>query len=434
VLLGLSAWGWIALFRNAPRGRSAALLVVAAICARLWAVTLAPAWSEDVFRFVYEGRVALLRGPMFPFVHAPAEAPFLDLPPELLDAAWLRINHAAIPTLYPPLTQAVLVLGVLLGGLIPLKLALVLAELAACAVVAKISRPAALAMLACPLAISEIAREGHAESLVMLGIAIGAAYWGRPRLSALGFAIAALAKLVGAIPLVLVARAAPRRAWPALILAAAAFAPYALGSSAGLELYAESWRSGDGAFALISAATEAVMGGTWARVGEDTITRDAVARAVVAVVFAALFALRLRKRPGIEDAALVLLLLLLLSPTLHPWYALWLLPFAVLVPRWAPPMLWLIAAAPLLHHPGWLALEDGVWRELPGLLALVHLPAWALLLAIVVRAPRSSRPRRPKIVVRARRSSRPRRPKDGMVAQCLSRPPPSSPSTRDASS
>lgn len=403
--------------------------VLAALGARLWALLLPPAYSEDVFRYIYEGRLTLVYGPMFPFLHPPAEGPALGIPPALLDATWLRVNHASIPTIYPPLSQLVFTagaaLGELLGGhhLVALKGLLVSAELLAIAAVARVSRAAGLLMLTSPLAIVEVAREGHGDALTVLGLALGAAALAQPetlgaaravRRAAVGFALAALAKLVGVVPLgVLLLRsrvgttAAPtssaaipgaagpphsddlglpsvwargRALLPGVLLVSLTALPYLAGGTTALRSYSTAWRSGDGAFTLILWGVQALMGGDWTRVAEVTLTAHQVARALTVVGLLVSAALLLPRAPRMLDkAGLSLLLVLLWSPSVHVWYVLWLLPFWALRTWGAGAMAALLVLAPLLHHPGWLALTTDTWTDVPWVRALVHVPAWALL-------------------------------------------------------
>lgn len=408
--------------RSRPHGGSAEggaltgpliALVVAALAARVWALLLPPAYSEDVFRYVYEGRLTQLYGPLFPFMHPPAEGPALGVPPELLDATWLRVNHASIPTIYPPLSQLVFTagaaLGDLLGGrhLVALKALLVGAELLAVAAVARVSRRAGLLMLTCPLLIVEVAREGHGDALTVLGLALGAAALAQPevrgaaqavRRAAVGFALAALAKLVGVAPLLVLLLPRPstsgaaepaaaltltaraRALAPGLALLSLTALPYLAGGTTALRSYSTAWRSGDGAFTLILWVVQAAMGGDWTRVADVTLTAHQVSRALTLVGLVASAALLLPRAPRtLDKAGISLLLVLLWSPSVHVWYVLWLLPFWALGTWGAGAMGVMLVLAPLLHHPGWLALTTDTWTDVPWVRALVHVPTWALL-------------------------------------------------------
>jgi hypothetical protein len=363
----------------------------------------APAFSDDVFRYVYEGRVVWVHGPAFPFLHPPADAPALGVPAHLLDEAWLRINHPHITTIYPPLAQVVFAaaggLGELFGApLLWLKLFLLAADLGtqaiSMALLARQGRPIALSLswALCPLVVFEIAREGHADSASALGLALGiyAFSLARPRLGYAGFALAALAKLNGLVAMAAALRSTRRGALIGLGLASLLAVPFLLaGEHAGFGLgqYATRWKSGDGLFSLVLLAAEAIIGGEWRRLTESglTITKHELARVITALIGAALAFVVLRRPAPMEEiprrAGLLLLGLLLIAPTLHPWYVVWVLPFVVLEGFPARRAILALAfLAPLLHHPSWVALSTGEWTDVPWVRALVHLPVWALLL------------------------------------------------------
>lgn len=414
----LSVLGWLGLVhlarRDALRGRFLVGVVAVAILARGVALALTPAFSEDVFRYVYEGRLVWVLGPGAPFAHAPAAGPTLGLPPALIDEAWLRINHPEISTIYPPFAQLVFAvaggLGDLFGGghLLLLRALLVLADLGTWGLLAKalrkLGRPAAESLTwgACPLVILEVAREGHADSLSALGLALGLYGFvaARPRLGYVGWAVAALAKLNGLVVLPAAVRTTRRGLGAALALCTLLAVPWLLaGSDAGRGLgeYATRWRAGDGAFTVLLAVAEAALGGDWTRIGEITVTKHQLARVFTAGLFglAALVVLA-PAAPKVRvptRAGTLLLLLLLLSPTLHPWYLLWVLPFATAADRFTgrAPVLWLVSVAAALHHPGWLELVDGHWADLGAVRAAVHVPAWALWAVCLVRARRAPR-------------------------------------------
>lgn len=403
--------GWVWLLRAAHLGRmdrrDAATLIALAAALDALAVARPPGLSDDVFRHVYEGRVVWVMGPAFPFLHPPELAPRLGVPLDLLDAAWLRINHADIASIYPPLAALVFALaagaGDLAGGhhLLVLKALLAGAGLAAVAVLrGAIDGPAraeaAVLALASPL-VFEAAREGHADALAVLGLAVLVRGFARDehRLGAAGLGLATLAKLNGVALLPAAARATRRGLWIALLAIAVSAVPFALaglGATSGLPAYASVWRAGDGAFSLISGMVEAMLGGSWRRIGPWTVTRDAVARILAAAVFG-LAAVAILRRPFAprdvpERAGLLLLLLLLLAPTLHPWYLAWLLPFIPFARAARRAMIALILLSPLLHHPAWLELLRGEWTDLWEIRAMVHVPVWLLLGRDLVRAPR----------------------------------------------
>ncbi|MEM7676956.1 MAG: hypothetical protein AAF449_13210, partial [Myxococcota bacterium] len=367
-----------------------------------------PAFSEDVFRYVYEGRAVLYYGWTFPFAHAPAEAPQFGVDPTLLDHAWLRINHPELSTIYPPFSQITFVVAEAvaesIGGyhLICLKALLVVADLVVWGLLTLAlraqRRPTAEAFVwaLSPLVILEVAREGHADSLSAIGLSLG--IWGfivaLPHAGYAGYALAAVAKLNGLFALPAAIRTVRRGLPVALVICSFVLLPYLFsGGSAGegISAYAQRWRAGDGAFSVLLLFSEYLLGGDWARfdlwwpLPDFTMTRHQLARMLTGVAFVTWsFAVLVHRAPVRRipaRAGMLLLGLLLLSPTLHPWYVLWLLPFAAAAPRFTGrrAVILLALLAPALHHPGWLELIDGEWREIGWVRAMVHLPVWIAL-------------------------------------------------------
>lgn len=410
LLAGLAIGAWLWIGARAARGAlppgTLRVAIALGLLARLGGVLEAPAFSEDVFRYIYEGRAVWRLGPGFPFVHAPAEAPGLGLD-DLIDGAWLRINHPHLSTIYPPLAQLVFSVaagaGELAGGrhLLFIKLALTGADLATFwLIVRALERTGrraeeALIYLLCPVLILEVAREGHADSLAAAGLALGVAGFigARPKVGYLGFALAALAKLNGLIAALAAARVERRGLlWPGAVLASLIALPLLLagpGASTGLVTYGTSWRSGDGAFSLFLAVAEATLGGDWRDIAGVTVTRHGLARALSALAFAGGAWWLLRRpypRAAIPaQAAALLLLLLLLGPTLHPWYVLWLLPLVPFAGRWRAPAIALISLSPLAHHASWLELERGIWTDVGWVRGLIHVPVWVLVVRTLWR-------------------------------------------------
>lgn len=407
---GLAATGWLVLIRHASRVPMVLVLALG-IFARLWALSEAPAFSEDVFRYVYEGRLVWHLGPAAPFVYAPAAGPALGLAPDMLDAAWLRINHPEISTIYPPFAQLVFAgaggLANLFGhALIFLKLFLVAADLGTWALLARAlkargrSPSESLVWALCPLVVIEVAREGHADSLSALGLALG--LWGftaaRPKMGYIGWALAALAKLNGLVVLPAALRSTRQGLGVAILMCSLLSMPWLLaGPSAGegLAQYASRWQAGDGAFTLVLGLSKRLLGGDWAQWGPIAVTQHQLARALTVLLFGAASLVILARPAPLKAvparAGTLLFVLLLLAPTLHPWYVLWLIPFAAAAEDFSPrrAVLLLAALSVLFHHPGWLELLNGQWRDLGWVRACVHLPVWGLWLWDLVQRRKS---------------------------------------------
>ena len=245
----------------------------------------------------------------------------------------------------------------------------------------------------------------HVEAVGLLSFVAALLFFdSRPRLA--GFCLG-LATAVKLLPIYLFALIRRREV---LVFGALAlmltFAPYLaprMGSSLGE--YGRRWRSNDGVFALVLDATTYTIRPLGLRAPTDRVDlgrlgpllsgRDrpyvypdelagALARGVVLLAFAAVL-VHIRRRPPLELARAGIGAFLLLTPSLHPWYALWLVPPLLLdrggCPRERLAWLWLVALVPLGHVPliGYLAgrpWHDPGWTRL-----LEHAPPLALLLA-----------------------------------------------------
>ncbi|MDE2007098.1 MAG: DUF2029 domain-containing protein [Rhodospirillales bacterium] len=340
-----------------------------------------PPLSSDLYRYVWDGRVAA-RG-INPYRYRPAD-PALAFQRDR--TVFPRINRAATArTIYPPAAEIFFRLAATLApGVTGMKLALAACDLgviaALIALLRRIGRPAAevLVYAWAPMPALEFAGNGHVDALAALFVALAllAASGRRDALAGMALGAAALVKFLPAA----IAPAFRRRgAWRLPLVFAATVAllylPY-LGAGRHvlgfLPGYArqEGLLSGRGVFLLdliarlsghppprwaglaYAAALALLLGFLALRFGLDAPLPAAPGPRVAAIA-----------RPA---ALLGAVLLVGIAPH-YPWYFGWLAPLVCLVP--APALLWLIAASPGLtldpaHHV-WIA-------------ALVYLPAAAL--------------------------------------------------------
>jgi len=161
-------WVWLRLRRGALPGWRWALAV--SLLAR--ALLLSGPPSDDVSRYVWEGRVRVAGHN--PYVVAPDDPALAAL----RDAHGARLNHPDHPAIYPPLFQALCVGLVALGAdEYGFKLALGLADLATIWLlrrwlIARGARPELVLLYAlCPLVLVSFSLEGHADALLALCLA-----------------------------------------------------------------------------------------------------------------------------------------------------------------------------------------------------------------------------------------------------------------------
>lgn len=370
---GLAFVAYLVALHAASRGLSARGLRLALGLAALWRLALVlapPLLSDDIYRYVWEGRIQLHGGNPYDWADRP-EGPKWTA---LRDVTWESVNHKEYTAIYPPLWQmAALGVVTVSDSVTAMKAFLVSCELLSWWPLAALLRrhglpPARLLVTAwSPLAIVEIAGSGHNESfgLLLMVFSLAALEAERPMLSALAAALGFQAKLVPG----LVAAAWGRRYRPVQVLAAFGLAallivPYA-GAGAGLVRslgkYGQYWRFNESAFALIAAVTGR---------HETAVGLAAVALAVLALAIA------WRRPDPVAGGQWLIIAWLLLIPNVLPWYAVWLLPLLVL--RDSPGALLFTGTVGLAYlvYPEWRA--GGAWHVGWGVRALEYLPCAAV--------------------------------------------------------
>jgi hypothetical protein len=252
-------------------------------------------------------------------------------------------------------------------------------------------RPAALcvAWAWSPLVGVAFAASGHLDSMALLLLVAAMASWpsGAPR-ARVGAGLPALILLAAAIatkvfpcvvaPAFLRGRGAWARAGLLLALLGLFTLPVlllegdALSLMSGTTRYALHWESGSLVVrwlrVLIESATRpfeslaAVTSASWL-----------VSRLLAATIglVAAVWIVR-RSTSAWLCADRLMGTFLVLSPTLHPWYLVWMLPFVALRPRasWC----WLLVSAPLGYWPVTSWRTEGIWREPAWVWAVQALP------------------------------------------------------------
>ncbi|MFW5966161.1 MAG: hypothetical protein ACOCV2_01530 [Persicimonas sp.] len=111
-LYALLFFPWALLIMRADPGRLRwSYLIAAAVAVRLVFLFAEPVLSDDIFRYVWDGRVAAAG--INPFAEAPASEALAHLRDETI---WPAINHPEIPTIYPPIAQGLFRLNAALDG------------------------------------------------------------------------------------------------------------------------------------------------------------------------------------------------------------------------------------------------------------------------------------------------------------------------------
>ena len=169
VLLAFGALGWGLRRLRAATGSGSdvpvAGVLAVAILLRLLALPLTPSLSDDVYRYLWDGRVT-----------ASGANPYLLTPDDeslvgLRDDLWRKTAHRDVATVYPPLALAMFAAAASLPGpVLAYKLALAGVDLAGCALLLLLARRrgnawAAFAYVWNPLLVIEGAGMGHVDVL-----------------------------------------------------------------------------------------------------------------------------------------------------------------------------------------------------------------------------------------------------------------------------
>lgn len=349
-----------------------------ALAMRLVLVGPEPLLSTDVYRYVWDGRVQ--GAGINPYLHVPADPALAAL----RDAAiYPKINRADYAvTAYPPIAEMFFFAVTRISdSLLAMRLAMVACEAVIVAVLIallrRLGRPetAVVAYAWHPLAMFEVANNGHVEVLMVALLMAGLWLLVAARRTAGAFVVGLAAVVKPYAVFVLPAFWRPWD-WRAPLAVAAAIAvcylPYlgagksVLGFLGGGYLSEEGLTSGDGIW-LVALAQRAV--GPLPAL----VPVYAVAAAAIMIALGLRISFRRDGTPQqiIADVALLLIAgLFLMSPN-YPWYFLALVPFLALgagAPVWA-----LTLAAFLLYRPFLLPDNDLLWKTLATLPFIIAL-------------------------------------------------------------
>jgi hypothetical protein len=368
---------------------------------RLTLLARAPDLSDDAYRYLWDGGLAA-RG-ISPYAFAPNDPRLAGIASPLSP----RVAHRDVRTVYPPVAQAAFRVFGGAGHLIAWKAFVAAADLSVVALLRASGGEAAgfaAALYAFhPLPVTESAGEGHFDSLGVALLLAGLLHLGRGRRATAGiaFALSVLTKLVSlaaAIPLLRGGRSRflAGASVTAVALWIAAFRPGA-SPAGGLGQYATRWDFNSPSYTsavrlmevtAIPERAKAAFLGLKERLHHPRWTESLFpyfypaffARAGLGGLLDVLLLAVGTRVKALENAVFwSLAALLLLSPTLYPWYLLWLLPLAA--KKRDPAFLFLSFSIPLSY---------ALLYPLPGvsptiLLVAEYLPFYALLLGTTWR-------------------------------------------------
>jgi len=398
---GFGALAW-AVFgvRRAPLGRAGLLSL--AVILRLLLLPLPPTLSDDVLRYVWDGKV--LSAGANPYGLAP-QAEQLE---GLRDERWRVMPHRDVEAVYPPLALTLFSIAARFPRpVLAWKILVTALELAGCALLASLAARRGLDMRRValyawnPLVTLEVAGMGHVDAVgVALVIATVWALDARRAWAPVAAAGAVLAKLVPLPAIPLWARRAPRPARFAVVSAAvvaAGLAPvlWATGGvPPGWIRFGVSWEFNGPLYEPLWRLVAALRLDEAVKLGLDRLKlwTDAhelwnrfypyvYPRLLAKGMLAALLAWMLwrlwkdRQADATATTGRTFAALVLCSATVYPWYLLWVLPWAALArqPAWLAltglvllsylPQFGEVPLVPWVHAAIWLPFAVLLWRH-----------------------------------------------------------------------
>jgi alpha-1,6-mannosyltransferase len=300
-----------------------------ALLFRLVAAWMAPVFTDDLYRYRWEGRLQLAGGN--PYQARPGDARWSAL----RDETFPLVDGKDFKAVYGPLVEHLQrEMARLSDGLWIHKLPSILADLALLLLLARWHGPrAALLYGWCPLAVVEFAGMGHNDALLILALAMAMRYR-----SGLALGIAIAVKWWPALLLPAFFRADRRTAW-AVLVPAVLFLPYLSDVRENADFasgFLGGWSNNPSLFWVV----------------EFVSPTRAAAKYIVMGLLAVVACWPQRLERSVLTTTLAILLL---SANVHPWYLTWLLPhWAVLT---VPPLAVWMALTPLQY---WALTE---WRQ-----------------------------------------------------------------------
>ena len=365
--------------------------IIFGVIFRLTMLFTTPTLSDDIYRYVWDGKVAS-QG-INPYQYPPEAE---ELKPVRDQSIYPHVNHKEISTIYPPVSQLVFWgLFKLDPSLLAFKAAFFGLDLLTIAILILVLKnlglnsKRVLLYVWNPLIIVEISGSGHADIIGIFLLTLSLWFLTRKQLlwSNFTLVLSFLTKFIAIFLLPFITLTKKENKSVLLlffvIFTTLLYLPYADAGEklfSGLLIYTAKWRFNDAIFSLIFSAVTKF----WT---QNTDSALEVSKRIIGVIFVSLivyFIYRFKKDFEKEGNVWIFKLGLiffggffLLSPTAHPWYLCWLLPFLVVVPNRA----WLLLTG-LAGLSYWILIDSsktGIWQETSWVKWVEYSPFYLLL-------------------------------------------------------
>lgn len=350
----------------------------------LFRLTLVPhpvVCSDDIFRYLWDGRVAA--SGVNPFMSAPTDPQLSHLATADLPA---KINHPEMRSVYPAVAQAFFYLSNRLFGESPagFKFLLVCIDCVTMLLLWYLLRRRGESVLLLlvyawsPLPVMYFGLDGHIDALGIPFLILSLVYFAskRPLRAVVALGLSILTKLVSllVVPLLWRLEKGFRRflliGVPLLIVALGywMYLEPSGGILESLKTFGTHWEFNGSIFSLVFFLTSS----------------NEIAHQVAGIIMIAWFgSLAVLNRPLIEKIFWGFVGFMLLSPVVHPWYLTWLA--ALLVVRWSTAVFVFLGLSSIANVVVYQYRAFGEWKDQPLLLILEYLPVAILLAREIMR-------------------------------------------------
>ncbi len=351
------------------------LIVGFGILFRLTLVAHDPVGSDDIYRYVWDGRVAV-HG-INPFAFSPSDPTLKSLSTDTLPG---KINHPGMRTIYPPLAQGLFAFSTLLFGdsLTGLKFLLVLCDIGSLGILLLLLRrlglpPEGILVYAwSPLPVLYFGLDGHVDSLGILLMLLFVLLLVKNKrvFAAIALGGAVLTKLVPLVlaPLTMRSLRHWKSIWIPGVTAALVVAGYWLyreptgGLFESLAVFSSRWEFNGSVFALV-----------YALVGSNEMAHLYCAGATLLWVAGVLSI----DRPIPEKVFLIFLGMIIFAPVVHPWYLTWIA--ALITLRWSTAVFVFLGLSNISNIVVYQYRLTSVWQENTLLLLIEYVPFFLVL-------------------------------------------------------
>lgn len=323
---------------------------------RLTLLALPSFTSNDIYRYLWDGKVSTSN--INPYNHSPDSVVLLALRDQLI---YPNINHSYLPTIYPPVAQFFFYISNLLFGssVLGFKFLIFLSEILSSLLLLQILQNLRLKQLPSrlatyfwlPLPILEFSIAGHIDAIgvTLLLLAIRLILLEQVKSAAIAFTASILVKVV---PIVLLPAIFIRFTFSqtsrflatSLLTLLVAYFPFCTAGTkmlGSIPIYLDKWSFNSFIFTSIYMLT-----------GSYTVARAACYTLLAFLISIVASTQKEQKIDFVRALFWTLLALMLLSPTLYPWYLTWLAPLLAIIPSRA--VFWLVTT---VHFSYWSILN-----------------------------------------------------------------------------